>query len=252
MTTTGTLSPCKIIRGKAFNITQNTQQPLAVLRANVTAVNDLINDWEVFERCCFVGSSCMYPMRDGALREEMLGTGEVYEGNALYAYTKLLGWQICKAISAKFKSQYFVAIPSDIFGEPDNNHFIGDMFRKFHLAKEEKRDKVEFFGTGTPIRHPIFHEDFERILKDVCDIYSDISAINIATPPSWAKSVCSIARDVQSVVGFGGAIEWDASYPDGQKVKILDNEKLTRLLDPKFTPWMESLEKTYSEIKNHL
>lgn len=192
----------------------------------------------------------MYPDRDGALVEEMLGTGQVYEGNALYAYIKLLGWQICKAASKD--SQFFMVIPSEIFGEATSTHFVTEMMKKMHRAKENHDSVVTFWGTGTAIRHPIFREDYERILTRICESYRETAPINIAPPVGYAKSVCSIALDIREVVGFKGTIEWDAEMPDGQKTKILDNSRLTKLGYSEFTPWKESLEKAYNEIKNHI
>lgn len=190
----------------------------------------------------------MYPDRDRALVEDMLGTGPVYGGNALYAYIKLLGWQICK-IS---QTQFFMVIPADIFGEATSTHFITEMMKKMHRAKENNDSCVTFWGTGTPIRHPIFREDYEHILQMICHSYKGTDPINIAPPVSYAKSVGSIALDIKDIVGFKGSLEWDAAMPDGQKTKILDNTRLTKLGYGRFTNWKDSLQKAYDEIKNHI
>lgn len=247
------LPTCKIIRGKAFNIKENTNSPLEVLKANLEPLQELI-DYALLpysKRICFVGSSCMYPMREGALREEMLGTGEVYEGNSLYAYIKLLGWQICKA---KRDGQFFVVIPSDIFGNPNDSHFIPQIMRKMHNAKLAGESKLSFWGTGTAIRHPLFEDDFEKILKWICERYMGADPINIAPPVSYAKSVLSITRDIQDIVDYRGDIEWDGAYSDGQKIKILDNTRLRGFGlphgDADFTPWQESLAMLYERMKN--
>lgn len=246
------LPPCKIIQGHAFNVQENEKSPLKVLNANLDMINELVTRALNDERICFVGSSCMYPVRDTALREEWLGTGEVYPGNALYAYLKLLGWQICQAASKERKTQCFMVIPSDIFGEVESSHFVMQLMKKMHWAKEAQSNKVSLWGTGTSVRHPLFKDDFDRILLQLCESYEGTDAINIAPPVSFAKSVGSIALDIREVVGFKGDIEWDASFSDGQKVKILDNTRLTRLGFGSFTPWREALEKTYYEIKSHL
>lgn len=247
------LPPCKIIRGEAFNIQENKERPTIVFEANILSLNELLLlNASGHYRVCFVGSSCMYPVREGALCESMLGIGEIHEGNALYGYTKLLGWQFCRAASELPGRQWFTVIPSDIFGEAKSTHFVADMMRKFHAAKLAKAPTVTFWGTGTPIRHPLFKADFETILQALCESYEGTDPVNIAPPVSYAKSVGSIAMDIRDVVGYEGAIEWDADYADGQKVKILDNTRLTKIITPVFTPWKESLERAYIEIKNNL
>lgn len=247
------LPHCKIIQGKAFNIRENKETPLTVFVYNWTALEELRTQILVeYPRVCFVGSSCMYPARDGALREEMLGTGSVYEGNALYAYMKLLGWQICKAASNQMGFQYFTVIPADIFGEKDSTHFIAQIMKKFHVAKLNREAKVTFMGTGSAIRHPLFIEDYQDAIGYLCDTYTGTEPVNIAPPVSYAKSVSSIVSDIRDVVGYDGAIEWDASFADGQAVKILDNSRLVSLGYTHFTPFKESLEKAYNEIKNNV
>lgn len=243
------LPPCKIITGTPLNIEQNKNNPLGVLDANYGSLNRLIHYvTQSHPRICFVGSSCMYPVKGHALTEDMLGDGQVFEGNSLYAQIKLLGWEICKAAVKQNRIQCFMVIPSDIFGEPKGTHFISQMIAKFHYAKHTQASKVTFWGTGTPIRHPIYDEDYGNILNQVCDTYGSNHALNIAPPVSYAKSVTSIALDIREVVGYSGDIEWDASHSDGQQIKILDNTRLTRLGYSGFTPFKESLEKAYKRF----
>lgn len=238
-----------IIQGKSAGIFENAKSPITLFRKNLESIEEIIECMtQGYQKVCFVGSSCMYPDKNSALVEDDLGTGSVYPTNALFSYGKLMGWQLCRAISEQLKAQYFVAIPSDIFGDPKDTHFIAQIMKRFHVAKEENHPKVTLFGTGSAIRHPIYDEDYKEILHRLMEDYEDTKPINIATPVSYAKRISSIVQDIREVVGYKGDIEWNAAYSDGQLFKVLNNDKLTGLLHPDFTPWMKSLELAYKRM----
>jgi GDP-L-fucose synthase len=194
----------------------------------------------------------MYPDRYTPLREDDLGGGHVFPSNALYSHIKLLGWQICKATP----KQFFVAIPSDIFGDPKDSHFIAQIMKKIHLAKKNNDPKVTFWGTGSAIRHPLFEEDFETIIRQLMEHYDSKEPINIAPPLHDVRSVSSIVNEIRDVIDYNGAIEWDGKFSDGQKIKALDSSKLMKLGFAKFTPWRTAIEKMYQrfldENKNNI
>jgi GDP-L-fucose synthase len=243
----------KVIDGRGFNIVENKENPLEVLTSNFHSLQSLIDEIKSdSNKICFIGSSCMYPMRDSAVTEDMLGCGAVYEGNALYSYIKLLGWQICKMAVKQLEKQAFLVIPADVFGDPEDSHFITQIMKKLHRAKIDNSPSITLWGTGTAVRHPLFKKDYQTILQKICESYTGTAPINIAPPVSWAKSIYSIALDIKEVVGYDGMVQFDASFPDGQPIKILDNSRLTSLGFSNFTPWKTALEIAYDEIKNHV
>lgn len=241
----------KIVFGHSKGILENRDKPFSLLLENLDSIHEIIDSASKrhFERLMFIGSSCMYPDKDCALTEEMLGTGAVYQTNAGFSYLKLFGWQLCQSISKQYGYQYFVAIPCDIFGDVSDSHFITEIMRKMHRAKFLNLPKVTLYGTGSAIRHPIYKDDFDKISKELVIKYNETSPVNIATPVSYAKSIRSIANDIRDIVGYHGDVWFDCNFPDGQKVKILSNERMEKILAPKYTPWIESLEKFYEELK---
>jgi len=57
--------------------------------------------------------------------------------------------------------------------------------------------------------------------------YSGMDMVNIGTGEDI--SIADFARLVASVVGYAGAINYDASRPDGTPQKLLDVSRLARL-----------------------
>lgn len=244
------LTPCKIITGESAGILINTQNPFALIKANMQSLHEIsAAARDRVQRVCFIGSSCMYPDLGVPLLESQLGSGSVYPGNAAYAYVKLLGWQMCEAVSKELGLQYFMVIPSDVFGDPNDSHFFASILAKLHKAKMLNEPKVTMWGTGTAVRHPLFEEDYKKILEALCETYTDTSPVNIAPSILMAKSIREIATDMSRVIGYNGDLEFDGKYPDGQKHKVLDNSKLKSLGHVTFTPWFEAIEASYERFK---
>jgi GDP-L-fucose synthase len=242
-----------IIRAESKGFFENKTRPLEIFYKNLKCIDHILELSNLsIEKVCAIGSSCMYPDKSSALVEEDLGTGAPYVNNALYSYSELLIYQLCKTISDRMGYQYFMVIPSDIFGDPNDTHYICQIMRRMHEAKQLNLEKMECYGTGASIRHPIYDMDFDDNLKQIIDIYRGTEPINLATPVSYAKKISSIIQDIKEVIGFKGDIEWDASYSDGQLVKVLNTDKLEKIFKPTFTPWMDSLERTYERLKKVL
>lgn len=240
---------CRVIFGVSAGIGENINHPATLFKKNLTALHKIITSAEIdkIKRLCFIGSSCMFPLEaPQPYKESSLGTGAIEPTSSPYAYTKLAAWQLLRAINDEFHYQYFLAIPADIYGEPEDTHLIGDLIRKFHHAKEDGHKMVSLWGTGTPIRQPLFKGDLERIIKFLCKNYYEREPINIAPPGAY--SVAHIARLIRDAVGFCGDISFDCAKPDGQMKKVLDNTKLARLGCTTFTPLEEGIRKTYERF----
>jgi GDP-L-fucose synthase len=66
-------------------------------------------------------------------------------------------------------------------------------------------------------------EKFDEVLRGP----NDFPLINIGCGED--QTIAELARSVASVVGFRGALEFDASKPDGTPRKLLDVGRLKRL-----------------------
>jgi len=121
----------------------------------------------------------------------------------------------------------------------ENSHVIPALIRKFHEAKVNNASTVTVWGTGTPRREFLYSED----MADACvylmnlpdDQFKPLLAAdrNDGLPPlvnigvGEDLTIRELAEAVQHVVGFKGALEFDASKPDGTPRKLLDVTNLT-------------------------
>lgn len=167
--------------------------------------------------------------------------------------------------------------PNDNF-HLENSHVLPAMIRKMHLARllSENRfdlirkdldsrpikgfdhlhasdedirdrlsrfgifsDRLELWGSGTPLREFLWSEDMADAsvhvllnvsfdeLKKVAGPEVRNTHINVGTGKEL--SIAQLAEKIRETVGFGGVIKWDATKPDGTMRKLCDVSRLHKL-----------------------
>jgi len=217
------------------------------------------------KRLLFLGSSCVYPKHaPQPIVEKALLTGPLESTNRPYALAKIAGIELCWASNRQHKTCFLAAMPTNLFGLNDNynpefSHVIPALIRKFHEAKVSNAKEVIVWGTGTPRREfldsddaadaCIFlmnlpHESLDRILHspDVAPI------INVGRGEDLPIS--QLAALIAAIVGFRGAIAYDASKPDGTPRKLLDVTVLNSLGWKARTSLRDGLERAYRDFQD--
>jgi GDP-L-fucose synthase len=179
---------------------------------------------------CFLGSSCIYP-RDcpQPIREDYLLTGPLEPTNEPYAIAKIAGIKLCESYNRQHGTQYFSAMPTNLYGPNDNydlasSHVLPALIRKAHEAKRRGDRELVVWGSGTPRREFLYVDD----LADACVFLMEQGAsegiYNIGVGED--VTIRELAETVMSVVGFTGRIAFDATKPDGTPRKLLDVGRL--------------------------
>jgi GDP-L-fucose synthase len=146
-------------------------------------------------------------------------------------------------------------MPTNLYGpgdnfHPENSHVLPGLMRRFHEAKEAGAPKVAVWGSGRPRREFMHVDDCARALVFLLETYSDAQHVNVGTGEDI--SIGEIAKLVARVVGYEGAITFDASKPDGTPRKLMD---VSRLRHMGFAPQIslaEGLESTYAWFRDSL
>lgn len=185
----------------------------------------------------FLGSSCIYP-RDcpQPIREEYLLTGPLEPTNEPYAIAKIAGVKLCESFNRQYGTHYLAAMPTNLYGPNDNydalgSHVLPALLRKAHEAKLRGDDRIVVWGSGTPRREFLYVDD----LADACIFLMERNraqalvdgVFNIGCGEDL--TIRELAETVLRVVGFRGAIAFDASKPDGTPRKLLDTGRMTAL-----------------------
>ena len=208
------------------------------------------------KKLVFLGSSCIYPkMSTQPIKEEYLLTGLLEPTNDAYAVAKIAGIKMCQSFNKQYNTNFISVMPTNLYGLNDNydlnnSHVLPAMIRKFHEAKSNNLDKVEIWGTGTPMREFLYVDD----LADACIYlmlnYNDSEIVNIGTGKDI--TIKELALTVKDVVGFNGDIYFNTEMPDGTPRKLLDVSKLKSLGWQYKTELKEGIELAYQDFKNKI
>ncbi len=184
-------------------------------------------------RLIFLGSSCVYPKAAAQpIREAALLSGPLEPTNQWYAVAKIAGLKLAEAYHRQYGLDYFTAQPCNLYGPGDNfgletSHVLPALVRKAHEAKEAGAERLEVWGSGTPLREFLHVDDLADALVFLARRHSGGGAINIGSGAEI--SIAELARMVGDVVGFEGDLEFDANRPDGTPRKVVDSSLVNGL-----------------------
>jgi GDP-L-fucose synthase len=240
-----------ICAAKVGGIKANNEMKGDFIYENLTIQSNIIKsskDYNV-KKLIFLGSSCIYPkMSPQPIKEEYLLTGPLEPTNDAYAIAKIAGIKMCQSFNQQYSTNYISVMPTNLYGPNDNydlnnSHVLPAMIRKFHEAKLEGKDKVELWGTGTPMREFLYVEDLADACVYLMKNYNSSEVINIGTGVDI--TINDLALTIKEVVGFKGDIYFNTDMPDGTPRKLLDVSKLKELGWEYKTTLREGIKKTY-------
>jgi GDP-L-fucose synthase len=231
---------------KVGGILANSTRPAEFIRDNLAIQTNVIQAAYAcgVKRLLFLGSSCIYP-RDcpQPIREEYLLTGPLEPTNRPYAMAKIAGIEMCWAFNRQYGTQYFAAMPTNLYGPNDNydlasSHVLPALLRKMHEAKVSDAKEVSVWGTGSVLREFIHSDD----MADACvflmnltdEVYGPMARSESQAPlfnVGCGKdlTIRELAELIRDVVGFKGRLTFDASKPDGTPRKLLDVSRMKKL-----------------------
>lgn len=204
------------------------------------------------ERMLFLGSSCIYP-RDcpQPIKEEYLLTGPLEQTNEPYAIAKIAGIKLCESYNRQFNTAYVSAMPTNLYGPNDhydlnNSHVLPALIRKAHEAMQRGDKQLVVWGSGRPRREFMYVDD----MADACvflmenGVREGIFNVGLGTD----VTIRELAETIMEVIGFKGAIVFDASKPDGTPRKLLSTERLQSLGWQAKTKLREGIKKAYADF----
>lgn len=246
-----------VAAGRSGGIGLNQSQPADLMRDNLLSACHVITAAHRFgvTRLLYLASSCSYPRQaPQPLAEPSLLTGPLEPTSAAYALAKISGIGLCEAYRRQHGAWFVPAIPADAFGigddfDPAQSHVVAALIRKMHEAKLAGAPHVELWGTGSPRREFIFADDLADACLCVVERASEPSLINLGGGSDL--SIAEVAEAIRQVVGYKGALRFDASKPDGAPRKCLESSRLGALGWRPQTPLPDALALTYNWFIEH-
>ncbi|MEN9371023.1 MAG: hypothetical protein RLZZ64_98 [Bacteroidota bacterium] len=206
------------------------------------------------KKLMFLGSSCIYPkLAPQPLKEDYLLTGLLEPTNEPYAIAKIAGIKMCDAYRSQYGCDFISVMPTNLYGPNDNYdlqnaHVLPSLVRKFHEAKINNAPEVSIWGSGSPKREFLHADDLADACVFLMNTYSDEGLVNIGTGEDI--SISDLALMIKEVVGYEGAIVYDASKPDGTPRKLMDVSKLSKLGWNYTISLKKGLEMVYQEYQS--
>ena len=224
-----------LVAGTVGGIMANSTRPAEFIYDNMMIHATVVQSAHLFgaRKLLYLGSSCIYP-RDAAqpIREEALLTGPLETTHEAYAIAKIAGIKLCQSYRKQYGCDFVSAVPTNLYGTNDNfdlssSHVLPAMIRKFHDAREEGRNEVVVWGTGTPRREFLHVDDLADACVFLMKNYTDEMHINVGTGEDL--SIGELAETVKRIVHPAATIVYDTSKTDGTPRKLLDVTRLHAL-----------------------
>ncbi len=207
------------------------------------------------KKLLFLGSSCIYPkFAPQPLKEDSLLTGTLEPTNEPYAIAKIAGIKLCEAYRDQYGCNFISAMPTNLYGPNDNydlnnSHVLPALIRKFHTAKIQGAQKVEVWGTGSPLREFLHVDDLAEACCFLMNNYDDKDFVNIGVGSDI--SIKDLAQLIKKIVGFEGELIFDTSKPDGTPRKLMDVGKINGLGWKHSIDLESGISKVYEEFKQN-
>lgn len=242
---------------KVGGIHANNTYPATFIYDNIMIQSNVIQAAYEFnvKKLLFLGSSCIYPkFAPQPIKEEYLLTGSLEPTNEAYAIAKIAGLKMCQFYKQQYGCNFISAMPTNLFGVNDNfnlenSHVLPALLRKFIEAKQNNKQEVTIWGSGTPMREFLFVDDLAEACLFLMENYNGIETVNIGTGED--VSIKELAETIMKIVGFEGSLIFDASKPDGAPRKLLDVSKINNLGWKHQTNLEEGIQKTLNWIQKN-
>jgi GDP-L-fucose synthase len=161
-------------------------------------------------------------------REENFWNGYPEETNAPYGLAKKMLLVQLQSYRQQYGMNGIYLTPVNLYGPRDNfdletSHVIPALIRKCWEAKQARAAEVLAWGTGSATREFLYVEDAAEAIVLAAEKYSKPDLVNLGSGEEI--SIRDLLEQVRSLVGYEGAIRWDASKPDGQPRRCLDTSR---------------------------
>ncbi len=243
---------------KVGGIHANDTYPADFIRINLQIQTNVIDAAyrNNTKKLLFLGSSCIYPkLAPQPMKEEYLLTGELEPTNEWYAIAKIAGIKMCQAYKKQYGFNAISLMPTNLYGPGDNfnlenSHVMPALIRKFHDAKEQNKESVEVWGTGTPKREFLHVDDMADATVFLMNNYDGEQFVNVGVGND--VSIRELAEIVKNTVSFEGELKFDSSKPDGTPRKLLDVTKLNAIGWKANIQLAEGVNSTYEWFLNNI
>ena len=203
-----------------------------------------------------LGTICAYPkFAPVPFREDELWNGYPEETNAPYGLAKKMLLVQAQAYRQQYGFNAIYLLPVNLYGPRDNfdprsSHVIPALIRSSWRRGRTALDRVTLWGTGSATREFLYVEDAAKGIRLAAERYDSPEPVNLGA--GFEISIRELASLIKEMTRFDGAIEWDASRPDGQPRRMLDTSRAREQFGFEArTEFREGLKRTIQWFEEH-
>ncbi|MBI4142457.1 GDP-L-fucose synthase [Candidatus Uhrbacteria bacterium] len=179
-----------------------------------------------------VGTTCEYPEHAPVpLREESIWDGYPAPATAPYGLAKKMLLVQAEAYRREYGFHAIHLLPVNLYGpgdhfDPERSHVVPALIRKIADAKRLGHDAVSVWGSGKATREFLYVDDAAEGIVLAAERYDDPKPMNLGT--GTETTIAALVQSICSIMGFTGAIQWDAAQPEGFPRRCLDATRAQR------------------------
>ena len=189
-----------------------------------------------------IGSGCAYPgTLEGDMREDQLWSGPVDQSIRNYGTVKRMLETTAHVYRDQLGLQSILLNPATLYGErdtfnPKRSHVPSALIRKFIEAKQEGKERVEFFGFPETEREFIYVKDAATGIINALEHFQmdhqseDQSKYTLNIGNGVPVKIGHLANLIADLTGFKGEIHYNGRSA-GQSKKCLSVERMKRCLE---------------------
>lgn len=172
------------------------------------------------------GAGCGYPeFVIMPQKEADFWAGFPQPDSASYSLAKRMLHVQSLAYWKEFAFTSIVTIPGNVYGPYDNfdldrAHVVPALVRKFVEAVDDRHDRIEVWGTGSPTRDFVYAADVVEGMIAAASKLEGPMLVNLSS--GTETSIHEVVQTLTAITGFGGEIVWNQRLPDGQARRVFD------------------------------
>jgi GDP-L-fucose synthase len=175
------------------------------------------------------GTICAYPkFAPVPFREDDLWNGYPEETNAPYGLAKKMLLVQSQAYRQQYEFNSVVLFPVNLYGprdnfDPETSHVIPALIRKCLEAVDRGDREIVAWGDGSPSREFLHARDAAEGILLAAERYNASEPVNLGA--GFEITIKDLTELIAQLCGFGGAVRWDTSRPNGQPRRKLDTRR---------------------------
>jgi GDP-L-fucose synthase len=182
------------------------------------------------EKFVAIGTALGYPKETPIpFNEENLWNGYPEDVVAPVGFASKMMLVQAQAYRKEFDFNAIYIIPANLYGPGDHfskthSHVIPATIMKFNNAVQENKQEVEAWGTGKASREFLYVKDAAKGIIEALNGYNKPEPLNLGS--SKEITIKDLYEKISKILNFQGTIAWDATKPEGQLRRCMDNSKI--------------------------